>query len=140
MDQVASARRPFGSLLIEDGEIALDDGGRVDVRLRIPPDSRVAGGPIELRVVGPGVDFTGTVIDWLVTTNRGWAHFRGRGRTADTDGLEFRCDLRSARAAGESGPDLVSVRVYPAGADPVHDGPMVRLSGSLPAGTVRLGA
>lgn len=131
--------RAFGTLLVEDGLVALDDGGAARFELRIPAASRVAGGPIDLRLAADGLELVGRSIEWLVTTNRGWAHFVGKGWLASSGEVPFRCDLHSARAALGDGPDLIAVRIYPPGSDGTDVGPVAKLSGSLPPGSVRLG-
>lgn len=115
------------------------EDGDVTVAMSVPRSSRTTGGPITCRITGPGVDLVCEWADWLVTTNRGWAHLRGKGRSSDRT-VPFRCDAYSARANGEDGPDVLAIRIYAPDADPGTDGPVAKLTLSLPSGSVRLGA
>lgn len=94
-----------------------------------------------LTLVVDGGDFTltGEHLAWAAVTRRGWAHLRGTGRLRDGSTVPFRCDVFSAVAIDGTGPDLVSLRVYPSDSDPDRDSPASKLAGSMPNGTVRLG-
>jgi hypothetical protein len=139
VDQSLAAPTSIGTIAIPRASATLEDGSAADVTLRIPRSSRVAGGPIELRIVGADLDLTGMTIEWLITTRLGWAHFRGMGRLGDGALVPFRCDLQSSAATGGDGPDRIALRVYAVGTDPALEGPIAKLVATLPIGSVRLG-
>jgi hypothetical protein len=115
-----------------------EDGQPVRIELHVPAASRAASGPITGRIAGAGLDLEALALDWLVTTNRGWAHLRGVGRHAGIE-VPFRCDLYSARAEGREDVDLAAIRVYGPGSDPTRDGPTAKVTVTLPPGSIRLG-
>ena len=92
-----------------------------------------------MTLVVHGGDFvlTGEHLVWGVVTRRGWAHLRGKGQLSGGLSVPFRCDVFSAVAIDGTGPDMISLRVYPPGSDPDRDSPAAKLAGSMPNGTVR---
>lgn len=140
MDPVRLSPRGAAALIVRSATATLDGGGTAEVDIRVPATSRSSGGPLELTIRAPGVDLSGEHILWLVTTTAGWAHFRGIGRLDDASIVPFRCDVYASGVEGGDGSDLIALRVYDVGADPEWDGPVIKLNGSLPGGSVHLDA
>jgi hypothetical protein len=139
MTHTTRSTRSFGSVVIAASSAPVEDIGSIRVDLRIPAESRVHGGPFELRVAGPGLELSGRDIEWLVTTNRGWTHLLGTGRWPDGTVVPLRCDLYSAVADGSDGSDLVVIRVYGPSADPNLHGPVVKYRLQFPPSSIRFG-
>lgn len=131
--------RPSTDSDIQLEGIAVGDAGNTfAVTLRASTSGRTVGA-LTLVVQSGGFGLTGEHLSWAAVTRRGWAHLRGTGRLQDGSTVPFRCDVFSAVAIDGTGPDQISLRVYPSGSDPDRDSPASKLAGSMPNGTVRLG-
>jgi hypothetical protein len=121
------------------GALTGDDDGTVDVRLVVPVDVRRVGrGRIALSLRMPDLAIEGAELIWLVTTNKGWAHMRGKASLVGGTELPFRADLFAASQIHDPGPDRFALRVYAEGEDPNRASPICKLSGAMPAGSIRV--
>jgi hypothetical protein len=106
------------------------DLGPMDVTLRIPTTTRVAGrGPLDLHVVAADWELAGVDLHWVVSTNKGWFHLRGTARlSGHAHDQPLRMDVYGGLATPPD-PDRVALRLYPPDSDPNLAGPIVKLMG-----------